>query len=71
MAFKYKVDVMAQLKAAGYSSTRLRTEKILGQSYMHQLRHGEMVSWNALDVICGILACQPGDLIEHTSEHSK
>lgn len=65
MSFRYKANVMGLLKEKGYSSTRLRREKLLGESYMSQLRRGEMVSWAALDTICTLLDCQPGDLIEH------
>lgn len=65
MAIRYKVDIMAALKAKGYSSTRIREEKLIGQSYLQQIRHGELVSWKALDTICSLLDCQPGDLIEY------
>ena len=67
MAFKYKVNVMDALKEKGYSSTRLRREKLLGESYMSQLRRGDMISWAALDTVCTLLGCQPGDLIEHVA----
>jgi putative transcriptional regulator len=65
MAIRYKVDIMAELKKKGYSSTRIREEKLIGQSYLQQIRHGELVSWKALDTICALLECQPGDLIEY------
>ena len=65
MSFQYKVNVMDKLKEKGYSSTRLRKEKLLGESYMSQLRRGDMVSWADLDTICTLLDCQPGDLIRH------
>lgn len=68
MSMKYKIDVLAALKDAGYTSTRLRTERLLGESYMTQLRHGEMVSWKALETICRLLNCQPGDLIEYVHD---
>ena len=68
MALRYKFDIMAELKKKGYSSTRLRTEKLLGESYMSQLRHGDLVSWKAIDTICDLLDCQPGDLVEHVQE---
>ena len=32
---------------------------------MSQLRRGDMISWAALDMVCTLLECQPGDLIEH------
>ena len=65
MSFQYKVNVMDKLKEKGYSSTRLRKEKLLGESYMSQLRRGDMVSWAALDTICTLLECQLSDLIQH------
>ena len=60
MAIRYKVDVMAALKEKGYPSTKIREEKLIGQSYLQQLRHGELVS--------SLLDCQPGDLIEFVRE---
>ena len=65
MAIQYKVDILAELKRKGYSSTRIREEKLIGQSYLQQLRRGELVSWKTLDTICSLLECQPGDLIEY------
>lgn len=68
MAIRYKVDILAELKKKGYSSTRIRDEKLIGQSYLQQLRQGELVSWKALNTICALLECQPGDLIEFQKE---
>lgn len=68
MAIRYKVDVMAELKKKGYTSTKIREEKLIGQSYLQQLRHGELVSWKTLDTICALLGCQPGDLIEFVED---
>lgn len=65
MAIRYKIDIMAELKKRGYSSTRIREEKLIGQSYLQQIRHGELVSWKTLDTICSLLDCQPGDIIEY------
>ena len=68
MAIRYKVDIMAELKKQGYSSTRIREEKLIGQSYLQQIRHGELVSWKTLDTICALLECQPGDIVEFVPE---
>lgn len=68
MAIKYKIDVLSALKEAGYSSTRIRKERILGESYLQQIRRGEIVSWGAIDTICGLLGCQIGDIVEHIKE---
>ena len=68
MAIRYKIDILAELKKKGYSSTRIREEKLIGQSYLQQLRRGELVSWKTLDTICSLLECQPGDIVEHVRE---
>lgn len=65
MPLRYKLDVLEALKDKGYSSTRLRKEKLMGESYMTQLRRGEMVSWKTIETICKLLDCQPGDLVEY------
>lgn len=71
MAIKYRIDVLQALKNAGYSSTRLRNEKLLGESYMSQLRHGELVSWATINTICRLLNLQPGDLLEYVKEEQQ
>lgn len=68
MAIQYKADILALLKAAGYPSTRIRAEKLLGQSYVQQLRKGELISWAALNTVCRLLDCQPGDLLEYVAD---
>lgn len=65
---RYKVDVLAKLKEAGFTSYRLRKEKILGESVLTKLRNGNLLSWHELDIICHLLKCQPGDLVQHIDE---
>ena len=68
MAIRYKIDILAALKEKGYTSTRIREEKLIGQSYLQQIRHGELVSWKTIDTICRLLNCQPGDLVEFNAD---
>lgn len=68
MAIKYKVDIMSELKKKGYTSTRIREEKLIGQSYLQQIRHNELVSWKTIDTLCRLLECQPGDLVEYVTD---
>ena len=65
MPIRYKFDVLKALKDAGYSSYRLRQEKILGQRVIQQLRDGIPVSWEVVGRLCSLLSCQPGDLFEY------
>ena len=68
MSIRYKMDIMKALKDHGYTSTKIREDKLIGQSYLQQLRHGELVSWKTIDTLCGLLECQPGDLVEYIKE---
>ncbi len=68
MPMKYKVDVIATLKEAGYNTSKIRKEKIMGEAMLQKIRSGQMVSWATLGTICDLLNCQPGDLIEYVRE---
>lgn len=68
MPVQYKIDVLAALKEAGYNSTRIRREKLIGESMLQKIREGKMVSWATFETICSLLDCQPGDLIEYIKE---
>ena len=65
MPIKYKIDVIAALKAAGYSTYRIRKEKIISQSTLQKFRNGEIVNADNMALICKLLKCQPGDIIEY------
>lgn len=67
---RYKIDILAELKKAGYSSTRIRNEKLMGQATLTQLRRGELVSWMNIETICRLLNCQPGDIMEYVEENA-
>lgn len=71
MSIKYKFDVLAALRKAGYTQNKIRNEKLIGQATLSQLRHGELVSWATIDRLCELLNCQPGDLLEYRAEHDK
>lgn len=66
MPIKYKKDILGALKESGYSTYRLRNEKLFGESVIQQLRKGAMVSWANIDRICSLLQCQPGDILEYS-----
>ena len=65
---RWKVSILDELRNAGYNSTRIRRENLMGQQMLTKLRNGELPSWATIDNICEWLHCQPGDLIEHVSE---
>ena len=65
MPVTYKIDVLARLKEAGYSTYRIRKDNLLGQATVQKLREGEPVSWANIATICRLLECQPGDIMEY------
>lgn len=68
---KYKIDVLDTLKESGYTTTKLRKEKLLGENAIQSLRHGEMVGIIALDKICALLDMQPGNIIKYVESEKK
>ena len=69
MAICYKVDVIAMLKEAGYNTSTIRKDKIMGEAMLQKIRQGKLMSWAVLDTICSLLKCQPGDLIGYVPSH--
>lgn len=65
---KEGIDLLAMLRACGYSTYELRRQKIFGEATIQKLRKGGMPSWRELDFICSVTAYDVGELIEHVSE---
>ncbi len=62
--FSYKIDVLKALSERGYTSTRMRKEKIMSQATMQSIREGRGITTDTLNTICIILRCQPSDVLE-------
>ena len=65
MALQFKIDVVSALKEKGYTTYRIRNEKILSESTVQKLRAGKGVSWENIETLCRLLECQPADLMEY------
>ena len=68
MPIRYKIDILSALKDKGYSTYRLRKEKIIGERTIQKFRNGEIVSSDNLALICKLLECQPGDILIYSDE---
>ena len=68
MPLTYKIDVLDALKQNGYSTYRIRKEKLLGESTLQKLRQGLPVSWENIETICRLLHCQPGVMLEYAED---
>ena len=65
---RYKIDILSALKDKGYTQNKIRVEKLIGQSYLTQLRNKELVSWKTINTLCTLLNCQPGDILEYVPD---
>lgn len=65
MAITYKIDVLEELKKKGFSTYRIREEKLFNQYTLQKFREGELVAWANIDRLCSILGCQPGDILQY------
>lgn len=64
---KYKIDVLETLKEKGYTSYKIRKDKLIGEAQIQKIRTGEIASKETLNTICKLLDCQPGDILEYVN----
>ena len=67
MAIIYK-SILGQLKAAGYTTTRLRRERLLPEGTIQRIRDGRPITTDTINEICNLLRCQPNDILEHVQD---
>lgn len=68
MPIVYSKDILSELKHAGYTTYKLRTDKILSESTIQKLRRGDLVSLENISIVCRLLCCQPGDLLNYVPD---
>ena len=68
---KYKIDILEELKTKGYTTYKLRKDKVIGEAQIQKIRTGEIASKETLNTICKLLHCQPGDILEYVRGESK
>lgn len=71
MSLKYKIDILSALKTAGYSTYKIRKEKLLSESTVQKLRNFQPVSWENIETLCRLLNCQPNDIMEYIPDETK
>jgi len=58
-----------RLKEAGYTTYRIRKEKLMGQGTLTALKNGTGgLEHKTIERLCQVLNCQPGDLMEYVPE---
>ncbi len=66
----YSCDILAALRSAGFSSYKIRKEKLMGEATLQKIRNGEMISMENIATICRLLNCQPGDILKYVPENA-
>ena len=61
--------LFALLKEKGYSTYRIRQEKLIGQGTLTAIKNGTGgLDAKTIARLCEVLDCQPGDLMEYVKE---
>ncbi len=61
---KYKIDVVKELSNKGYTTNVIRKNKWISEATMTKIRRGENINTTTLNILCVLLKCQPGDILE-------
>lgn len=64
----FRFDVLQALKARGISTYYLRNKTTIGQKTVADIKRGVVPGIKSIDILCGLLDCQPGDMIEYRKE---
>ena len=68
MPIKYD-KLLRLLEEKGYTSYRIRKEKILGHATLTAIKNGTGgLDHRSISKLCEVLNCQPGDIMEYTSD---
>jgi len=67
MAINYS-KLFALLKEKGYSSTYWLRQNGVHPSTVNKLKKNERVNTDTINLICRLLECQPGDVMEYISD---
>lgn len=50
--FRYKIDILKALADNGYNATKIRKDKIMSQATMQNIRQGECITTDTINMIC-------------------
>lgn len=68
---RYKGDILGLLRGKGYTTSRLRKEKIFGERTIQEFRTNGEIPYKTINRLCSLLGCQPGDIIEYIEDEAE
>lgn len=61
-------NVFEKMKEAGYSTARIRREKLIPEGTLQNIRKGILVNLKTIDTICELSGCRIEEIIEFVPE---
>lgn len=71
MPIIYNKNIFDNLKSRGFTTYRIRKEKLLSESTLQKLREDKPITTETIAILCKLLDCQPGDILEYIPEEDK
>lgn len=63
-------DMIKKMSDAGYNVSRIRREKLLGQTTLSRIRNGDSITMESLDSICKMTGLPVQELIEYVPDET-
>lgn len=68
---KWKINVIEELKKAGYTTYTFRKNSLFSNSTVQKIKSNQPISWDNINRICKLLKCQPGDILEYIEDENE
>lgn len=70
MAIQYTINVLDELKNKGFTTYRIRKEKLLSEGTIQKFRNNDTnVTLGNIEILCKLLNCQPSDIMEYVPDN--
>ena len=69
MAIQYTINILDELKNKGFTTYRIRKEKLLSEGTIQKFRNNDTnVTLGNIELLCKLLNCQPSDIMEYVPD---
>lgn len=65
----YSKNIIEELGKKGYTTYKIKQEKIFNQTQLQQLRDNKLLTQYNLNKLCELLEFQPGDILEYRKDN--
>ena len=62
---RYKVNILKKLNEKGFTTYKLVKSGLIGNATIQKYRNNVVAYGKNLDLLCRLLDCQPGDILEY------